>query len=125
MLTPLGNNLFVEPMRRQLSAGGIQLLDDRVYAGDTMEYLVLTVGPGRRLKCGQVKPIWPDIKPGDLIVAGVHSAKAFELEGHTVYVMDAGEALMTINTEPEDEPLGTIENFPVDKPPPPVELVSP
>lgn len=96
---PIGNNLFVEPMRRTKSAGGVHLLDDNTYSGDTMEFMVLAVGPGRVTRKGFQVPIWPEVKPGDIVISPAYQAQAFEVQGHTVRVLDVGQVLAVIERQ--------------------------
>jgi co-chaperonin GroES (HSP10) len=98
MYKPLGNNLFVEPMHRLKSDGGIHLIADHTYNQQTVEYVVLAVGPGRVSRKGTHIPIFPEIRPGDTVIARAYVAKIFEVmvEGvdHKITVIDAGEVLI-------------------------------
>lgn len=101
MIKPLGNYLIVEGRRRLKTAGGIHLLDDHVHSGETQEFVVLGVGPGKRLKNGAVRPIWPEIKQGDVVISPAYCTKEFELFGHVVKVLNADDVLLRLRDEPD------------------------
>jgi co-chaperonin GroES (HSP10) len=102
MISPTGNHLIVEGRRKLQTAGGIHLLDDRVYSGETQEFVVLAVGPGKRLKNGQVKPIYPEIQQGDIVITPAFCTKEFELMGHTVKLLNADDALLRLRPDEKD-----------------------
>jgi co-chaperonin GroES (HSP10) len=98
MFRPLGNQIFVQEMHRIQSDGGIHLISDHTYNQQTVEFVVLSVGPGRRTRKGWVVSIWPEIRPGDTVIAHAYVAKNFEVkvEGveHKITILDASQVLM-------------------------------
>lgn len=61
-MKPLGNLVLLEPLAKPVtSPGGIVLVDR--YQDDRMQYTVVAIGPGRRLKDGC--RLLPEVRPGD------------------------------------------------------------
>lgn len=85
-------------MHRLKSDGGIHLIADNTYNQQTVEFVVLSVGPGRVSRKGVPIPLYPEIRPGDTIISHAYVAKNFEVmvEGvdHKITVLDASQVLM-------------------------------
>lgn len=79
----LGNTVLLEPLpTAKKSSGGIFLCSR--YQDDRMQWKVVAVGPGRRLKNGTMLP--PECKPGDLCLCQADSGNRYKFPDGSVIV---------------------------------------
>lgn len=84
----LGNRVRLMPLAQKTQSDGGIAYAER-YRDDQMQFTVLNVGPGRKLKNGSVLP--PEVKPGDHVLAALYHEHTILKDG--TRIVDAKEIL--------------------------------
>ncbi len=94
VFTPLDDRILVDVLPAETkTAGGLFIPD--VAQNRQSRGLVVAVGPGKRNKKAQIRPM--DVQKGDQIIYSQHAGTAIEVLGHEVLILREEEVLAIVN----------------------------
>ncbi len=87
-ITPLGNNIVVEPVAEEVSSSGI-IIPDTASKEKPMKGKVLAVGPGKMTDSGTRLEM--EIKEGDTVLFSKYGPTEIKLEGKDIMILSASD----------------------------------
>ena len=94
-LKPLGDRVVVEPIKNELSAGGIALPETA--KDEPQRGIVIAVGPGQRNEIGQRLKM--DVVLGDEILFARYGGSSLKHEGKDYLILQEDEILAIIENK--------------------------